>query len=140
MLCKYQNCTNPSCQFRHEDSNGNTIPPPALTARQAAKDKPVPVAVVPVHDANVSDNEDNDFEVVVSGRGLMDGPLEDKKMERPCRFGERCTRGESRDGSHEARTHAQPTASLVTHPRDPRPRALSWRSESLQTPAVCSGV
>jgi len=114
MLCKYQNCTNPSCQFRHEDADGNPIPPPALTARQNAKhakDKPAPAATAPAHDANMSDNEDNDFEVVVSGRSLMDGPLEDKKTERPCRFGERCTRGEFagtyRDSSELTRSRLQ---------------------------------
>lgn len=31
VLCKFPVCTNPSCQFRHEDAEGNQIPPPALT-------------------------------------------------------------------------------------------------------------
>lgn len=92
MLCKYLNCTNPSCQFRHEDANGNSIPPPALSAMK--KSKPTPVAIVHPADAGMSDNEDGDMEVVMSSKSLMDGPLDDKKADRQCRFGERCTRGE----------------------------------------------
>ncbi|OCF74525.1 hypothetical protein I204_04901 [Kwoniella mangroviensis CBS 8886] len=93
LLCKYQNCTNPSCPFRHEDENGNSIPPPALTAAKAA---PKPrTAPVPVPAAS-SDNEDNDgdgdVEVVMSHKGLMDGALDDTKKEVSCRYGERCTR------------------------------------------------
>jgi hypothetical protein len=43
-----------------------------------------------------SDNEDGDFEVVMSSKGLMDGPLDDKSgTEKSCRYGERCTRGMS---------------------------------------------
>ena len=89
MLCKYQNCTNPSCQFRHEDAEGNPIPPPALTAAKAKEAK----AVVN-NAADHSDNEDGDVEVVMSSKSLMDGPLDDSKGERQCRYGERCTRGE----------------------------------------------
>lgn len=91
MLCKYLNCTNPSCQFRHEDAAGNPIPPPALTAIKNSKSKPV--SIVHPADAGMSDNEDGDMEVVMSSKSLMDGALDDKKTERPCRFGERCTRG-----------------------------------------------
>lgn len=92
MLCKYQNCTNPSCQFRHEDAQGNAIPPPALTAAKLAKSNPPP----PV-DTSMSDNEDNDVEVVMTSKSLMDGPLDEKTGEKMCRYGERCTRGESLD-------------------------------------------
>lgn len=35
ILCKYPDCTNPACPFRHEDANGNPIPPPALTRKLA---------------------------------------------------------------------------------------------------------
>jgi hypothetical protein len=39
-----------------------------------------------------SDNEDGDFEVVMTSKGLMDGALEEKGAEKACRYGERCTR------------------------------------------------
>lgn len=93
LLCKYQNCTNPSCPFRHENAQGSPIPPPALTARKAAAEKKtesVPVAAATAG----SDNDDGDVEVVMSSKGLMDGALDDKKPEKSCRYGERCTRGE----------------------------------------------
>ena len=92
MLCKFQNCTNPSCAFRHEDADGNPIPPPALTASKVKKEIKVVKVEVP---APSSDNEDGDMEVVVSSKSLMDGPLEDATGERPCRYGERCTRRQS---------------------------------------------
>jgi hypothetical protein len=100
LLCKYLNCTNPACAFRHEDSQGNPIPPPALTAAKAAKEAIVaksPAAVNTGSSVNAgSDNEDGDFEVVMSSKGLMDGPLDDKSgSEKSCRYGERCTRGMS---------------------------------------------
>ncbi|KAK8864495.1 hypothetical protein IAR55_001745 [Kwoniella newhampshirensis] len=87
LLCKYQNCSNPSCPFRHEDANGNPIPPPALTASKTAK-KAVEVP------AASSDNEDGEMEVVMSSKGLMDGALEDTRKEVNCRYGERCTRAD----------------------------------------------
>ncbi|WVR06954.1 hypothetical protein IAU60_003990 [Kwoniella sp. DSM 27419] len=86
LLCKYQNCTNPSCPFRHQDAEGNPIPPPALTAAKAKAAKPPP--------APSSDNEDGEFEVVMSHKGLMDGALEDSRKEVACRYGERCTRAD----------------------------------------------
>lgn len=36
VLCKFPVCTNPACQFRHEDADGNFIPPPAQTRATAA--------------------------------------------------------------------------------------------------------
>ena len=39
-----------------------------------------------------SDNEDGDMEVVVSSKSLMDGALDDSKGEKPCRYGDGCTR------------------------------------------------
>ena len=100
MLCKYQNCTNPSCAFRHEDADGNPIPPPALTALKE-KSKPTPIKTEAPR-APMSDGEDGDgdgdaedVEVVVSSKSLMDGPLDDSKIERMCRYGERCTRRKS---------------------------------------------
>lgn len=97
LLCKYQNCTNPACAFRHEDAEGNLIPPPALTAAKKAKDAAANKAAAASAAASAvaasSDNEDGDFEVVMSSKGLMDGALEDKAGgEKPCRYGERCTR------------------------------------------------
>jgi hypothetical protein len=35
VLCRFPECTNPNCQFRHEDAEGNVIPPPALTRKLA---------------------------------------------------------------------------------------------------------
>jgi hypothetical protein len=95
MLCKYQNCTNPSCQFRHEDADGNPIPPPALTAAKAAKEAKAARPDTAIDHA-MSDNDDGDVEVVMTSKSLMDGPLSDASGERPCRYGERCTRGELR--------------------------------------------
>lgn len=36
VLCRFAPCTNPACQFRHEDANGNPIPPPASRKHAAA--------------------------------------------------------------------------------------------------------
>lgn len=38
LLCKYQNCTNPSCPVRHENENENPIPQPAVTVTKDVKD------------------------------------------------------------------------------------------------------
>nr|XP_018262867.1 uncharacterized protein I303_04352 [Kwoniella dejecticola CBS 10117]OBR85025.1 hypothetical protein I303_04352 [Kwoniella dejecticola CBS 10117] len=92
LLCKYQNCTNPSCPFRHEDENGNSIPPPALTASKAPKPKIQPVPAAAPSSDNEDDGGDGDVEVVMSHKGLMDGALDDTKKEVSCRYGERCTR------------------------------------------------
>lgn len=83
LLCKYQNCTNPACPFRHEDAEGNAIPPPALSA---ARGKKVSAS---------SDNEDGDIEVVMT-KNTMDGALDDSKTVTACRFGDRCTRRKSK--------------------------------------------
>jgi len=91
LLCKYQNCANPSCPFRHEDEAGSPIPPPALTAAKAAKEKPAKVVEKVEINAN-SDNEDGEMEVVMTHKGLMDGALDDSKSEKQCRYAERCTR------------------------------------------------
>lgn len=82
MLCKYQNCTNPACPYRHEDASGNAIPAPALTT----------AAPKPPLDAS-SDAEDGDIEVVMTSKSLLDGPLDDSKKVVMCRFGDRCARG-----------------------------------------------
>nr|XP_019011077.1 uncharacterized protein I206_04385 [Kwoniella pini CBS 10737]OCF49858.1 hypothetical protein I206_04385 [Kwoniella pini CBS 10737] len=92
LLCKYQNCTNPSCPFRHEDENGNPIPPPALTASKTSKPKIQPVSVAAPSSDNEDDGGDGDVEVVMSHKGLMDGALDDTKKEVSCRYAERCTR------------------------------------------------
>ncbi|ORX36581.1 hypothetical protein BD324DRAFT_626414 [Kockovaella imperatae] len=98
MLCKYQNCTNPSCAFRHEDAEGNPVPPPALTAMKSTKGRPTKVEPAKTTGAT-SDGEDGegdaeDVEVVVSSKNLMDGALDDTKAEKVCRYGERCTRAD----------------------------------------------
>lgn len=96
MLCKYQNCTNPACSFRHEDAEGNPIPPPALAAAKATEDaKAKPVETIRDEIQPGSDNEDGDVEVVVSSKSLMDGALDDSKADKMCRYGDMCTRRES---------------------------------------------
>lgn len=92
LLCKYQNCTNPSCPFRHEDESGKSIPPPALSASKKARTIPAQAPVVP---SASSDNEDGDVEVVMTSKNLMHEALDDSKPKAPCRYGERCTRRES---------------------------------------------
>jgi len=95
LLCKYQHCSNPSCPFRHENADGNPIPPPALTAAKQAKEAAAskPVVIAPPLPVNAgSDNEDGDVEVVMSSRGLMDGALDEGKADKACRYGDRCTR------------------------------------------------
>jgi hypothetical protein len=91
LLCKYQNCTNPSCAFRHEDADGNPIPPPALSKTPAMPT--ISTGPLPVYQPS-SDNEDGDVEVVMTSKSLLDGPLDDSKPAVACRFGERCTRRE----------------------------------------------
>lgn len=84
LLCKYQNCNNPSCPFRHEDADGNPVPPPALTK----SNKPTVVK------APASSSDDGSVEVINSHRDLLDGQLADGPKMIQCRFGDRCTRGE----------------------------------------------
>lgn len=67
LLCKFQHCTNPACQFRHEDAAGNPIAPPALA-------NPAPAAA--------------------SAKPTLDTALDDSRTERPCRYAERCTRAD----------------------------------------------
>lgn len=79
VLCKFQNCTNPTCQYRHEDAEGNFIPPPALAKGNSEAA------------ANASSSEALDGEVTLS----LDKPLgETKTPAKPCRYGERCTRSD----------------------------------------------
>lgn len=78
MLCKYQNCTNPTCQFRHEDADGNFIPPPAQTKTPNRVSLPA--------------TSDSSNEVVM--KPSLDVALDNTSTARPCRYAERCTRGE----------------------------------------------
>ncbi|WVO16183.1 hypothetical protein L204_103853 [Cryptococcus depauperatus] len=82
LLCKYQNCTNPSCPFRHEDDAGNLISPPALIVSQKAK---TDTSVAP----SVANGE---TDAANTHKGLMDGELEDGPKIVQCRYGEKCTR------------------------------------------------
>jgi hypothetical protein len=81
LLCKYQNCTNPTCAFRHEDANGNTISAPAL--RTKTKQAPEPAS-----------SDEGDVEIVGTSGRAMDGVLDETRGAKPCRFGDRCTKGE----------------------------------------------
>jgi hypothetical protein len=89
LLCKYQNCNNPSCPFRHKDSNGDPIPPPALTAakqKRQASQKPMSVE---------HSGDEVEMEVVMSSKGLLDGALDDAVPgQRACRYGDRCVKRE----------------------------------------------
>lgn len=67
LLCKFQHCTNPACQFRHEDAEGNPIAPPALANSPPAAEGAKP---------------------------SLDTALGDATTQRPCRYAERCTRAD----------------------------------------------
>ncbi|WWC98512.1 hypothetical protein V866_005403 [Kwoniella sp. B9012] len=72
--------TNPSCSFRHEDENGNSIPP-ALTAAKAALKPKLAHILVPAATADSEDIDGNgDFEVVMSHKGLMDAHYKSSGM------------------------------------------------------------
>lgn len=92
LLCKFQNCTNPSCPFRHEDAEGKPIPPPALTAKKTPKATVKPAA--PASNQNAG-SDDDEIEIVATSpaKGKMDGVLDDSL--RACRYAEKCTRGRS---------------------------------------------
>ncbi|KAJ9100558.1 hypothetical protein QFC21_003601 [Naganishia friedmannii] len=108
ILCKYPDCTNPSCQFRHEDANGNPIPPPALT-RQLAAAAAAPDATSAMEtDQPSQDNIHVKVDQSSSSAGLAAGkpleststavsakPLPGKPLNAtipvPCRFGAGCT-------------------------------------------------
>ncbi|BEI86627.1 hypothetical protein CcaverHIS002_0609140 [Cutaneotrichosporon cavernicola] len=81
VLCKFQHCTNPSCQYRHEDADGNFIPPPALSKKDAN-----------VNTGTEDEGRDDEIEVVV--KTGLDAPLDNSPQERPCRYAERCTRAD----------------------------------------------
>ncbi|ODN82084.1 hypothetical protein L202_02399 [Cryptococcus amylolentus CBS 6039] len=86
ILCKYQNCTNPSCPFRHEDANGNPIPPPALAGKAATNGNG---AIVPA-----PSSDDGSVEVITSHKTLMNSSLDDGPRVVQCRYAERCTRAD----------------------------------------------
>ena len=105
LQCKYQNCTNPSCPFRHEDAQGNSIPPPALTAAKLAREQEAQRQASQTSD---NDGEDGDVEVVMNSKGLMDGALDDSRPTVQCRYAERCTRREClRDTLHSQLTNSR---------------------------------
>lgn len=53
VLCKYPVCTNPSCQYRHEDAQGNAIPPPALARKNGAEAAAASAMETDDHDIDV---------------------------------------------------------------------------------------
>lgn len=108
VLCKFPVCTNPSCQFRHEDAEGNPIPPPALTRAVKKNEDGNEVDMDAEHDewdVKVGEgtafglgNAKSESEV----RMQLDNPLGDSKkpvatkplngtIATPCRFGSGCT-------------------------------------------------
>ncbi|OWZ60161.1 hypothetical protein C356_00295 [Cryptococcus neoformans c45] len=109
LLCKYQNCNNPSCPFRHEDADGNPVPPPALTK----SNKPTMVK------APASSPDDGSVEVINSHRDLLDGQLADGPKMIQCRFGDRCTRADCKFLHPASRSFGKakkPLQSSHTHP------------------------
>ncbi|WVQ72454.1 hypothetical protein IAR50_002006 [Cryptococcus sp. DSM 104548] len=86
LLCKYQNCTNPSCPFRHEDANGNAIAPPALANKAATNGNSTAVPA--------PSSDDGSVEIVTSHRTLMNSSLDDTPKVVQCRYAERCTRAD----------------------------------------------
>jgi hypothetical protein len=106
ILCKYPDCTNPSCQFRHEDANGNPIPPPALTRQlAAAAAAPDTSSAMETDQPNSQDDIHVKIDQSSSSAGLAAGkplesagsakPLPGKPLNAtipvPCRFGAGCT-------------------------------------------------
>ncbi|KIR67325.1 hypothetical protein I314_02543 [Cryptococcus bacillisporus CA1873] len=109
LLCKYQNCNNPSCPFRHEDADGNPAPPPAL----AKNNKPT------VAKAPASSSDDGSVEVINSQRGLLDDQLADGPKMIQCRFGGRCTRADCKflhPASRSSVNAEKPLQASHTHP------------------------
>ncbi|WVO22115.1 uncharacterized protein IAS62_003440 [Cryptococcus decagattii] len=91
LLCKYQNCNNLSCPFRHEDADGNPAPPPAL----AKNNKPT------VAKAPASSSDDGSVEMI------------------QCRFGDRCTRADCKflhPASRSSVNAKKPLQASHTHP------------------------
>lgn len=123
MLCKFQNCNNPSCPFRHEDAQGNAIPPPALSNPEQAK-KPE------------------------GAKSTMDGALESSPFSRPCKFGAACTRGTlfcaSDTVSVELTTHSRLQVPACESSQGERPQDCFFRTEPISQAvlacraAVCS--
>lgn len=103
ILCKFPNCTNPTCPFRHEDANGNPIPPPALTRKLAESsemetDEPAEQDVVHVTMDHTTSSAgmalDKSLDSLVADSGSAK-PLPGKPLNGtipvPCRFGSGCT-------------------------------------------------
>jgi hypothetical protein len=125
VLCKFQHCTNPTCQFRHEDESGNFIPPPALKAK-AIVPKVAVAASLP------SSSEDGEIEVVVKSNVTLDSALDDSKTERPCRFAERCTRADCK--------FAHPASRPTPRGGKPAPRGGAASAFSKRPAAAADGI
>ncbi|WVQ80821.1 hypothetical protein IAT38_002928 [Cryptococcus sp. DSM 104549] len=129
LLCKYQNCSNPSCPFRHEDENGNLVPPPALT-----NPKPAPAAAAA--NGNGSANGEADGKEGKEGKGIMDGQLDDGPKVTACRYGERCTRADCKF-THPA---SRPTPKAPTKTPAKKPFTQASAHAQSARPAVASSA
>lgn len=104
ILCKFPNCTNPNCHFRHEDANGNPIPPPALTRKQAESSEMETDDPAEQDDVSVTMDHATSSAGMALGKSALDLPLGSTGPAKPlpakplngtvpvpCKFGAGCT-------------------------------------------------
>ncbi|CED83875.1 Nuclear polyadenylated RNA binding protein [Phaffia rhodozyma] len=115
VLCKFQNCTNPSCQFLHVDAAGQPTAPPAL-ANPALAEKPK-------EKKGTGNGGIGDLDGVVAAPassattaaaiGGLDGPL--TASGKLCKFKSHCTRADCKYTHPFGRTAPAPR-STTYHP------------------------
>jgi hypothetical protein len=95
ILCKYPDCTNPACQYRHEDANGNPIPPPALTKKLAASSDMETDEPAAQGDVEITMDQDMNAATNTAGKSGSARPIPGKPLNGtipvPCKFGAGCT-------------------------------------------------